>query len=246
MQLHYADVVIKIGAEEIDTGNKIVRDITYNGRKCHLKWKSNANREYQTVIWYKSPFIYDFLDFNDGLAAAELNEKCGYIDSSGRVVISFQYDRTEEFRNGFAPICLRGDSWGFVDKTGKEVIPCKYDEVHHFFDGRAFICEKGNTLFGYIDEKGKKVVSCLHNLLWDGCGLYSHHDFSEGFAIVCNAHPFAYQCGYIDKDGVPITPLKYHCAKPFNEGLGAVRSKEGWGFVDKTGVEVIPCAYSDA
>ncbi|MBR2398831.1 MAG: WG repeat-containing protein, partial [Alistipes sp.] len=144
LQLHYADVVIKIGAEEIDTGNKIVRDITYNGRKCHLKWKSNANREYQTVIWYKSPFIYDFLDFNDGLAAAELNEKCGYIDSSGRVVISFQYDRTEEFRNGFAPICLRGDGWGFVDKTGKEVIPCKYDEVHHFFDGRAFICEKGN------------------------------------------------------------------------------------------------------
>lgn len=246
LQLHYANVVIKIGDEEVDTGNRIVWDITYNGRKCQLKWKSNGEREYQTVIWYKSPFIYDFLYFNDGLAAAELNEICGYIDTNGRVAISFQYDRAEEFRNGFAPIYLRGDGWGFIDKIGKEVVPCEYEEVHHFFDGRAFICEKDNGLFGFIDEKGKKVVPCFHNLLWDGCGLYYHDDFCEGFAIVRNAHPYTYQCGYIDIDGVPITPLKYHRIKPFSEGFGAVRSKEGWGFVDKAGVEMIPCTYSDA
>ena len=120
LQLHYANVVIKIGDEEIDTGNRIVWNITYNGRKCHLKWKSNGKREYQTVIWYKSPFIYDFLYFNDGLAAAELNERCGYIDTNGRVAISFQYDRAEKFLNGFAPIYLRGDGWGFIDKIGKE------------------------------------------------------------------------------------------------------------------------------
>ena len=141
---------------------------------------------------------------------------------------------------------MRGDGWGFIDKIGKEVVPCEYEEVHHFFDGRAFICEEDNGLFGFIDEKGKKEVPCFHNLLWDGCGLYYHHDFSEGFAIVRNAHPYTYQCGYIDINGVPITPLKYHRIKPFSEGFGAVRSKNGWGFVNKTGVEVIPCAYSDA
>lgn len=248
LQLHYADIVIKIGDEEIDTGNRIVWDITYNGRKCHQKWKSNGERKHQTVIWYKSPFIYDFLDFNEGLAAAELNGWCGYIDTNGRVAISFQYDSAEEFRNGFAPVELfdpneREYKWGFVDRTGREVVPCEYDEVHHFFDGRAFVAKRCE--FGFIDEKGNEIVPCSHLILRDYGGFtYYHYDFSQERAILCKKN--SKECGYIDKNGKEITPLEYWGAKPFSEGFGAVRSKEGWGFVDKTGVEVIPCAYSDA
>ena len=109
LQLHYANVVIKIDDEEIDTGNIIVWDITYNGRKCHLKWKSNGKREYQTVIWYKSPFIYDDCSFAEGVAAVSLNGWAGFVDTKGNIIIPFQYENVEHFQNGIAPIEIFDD-----------------------------------------------------------------------------------------------------------------------------------------
>ena len=248
LQLHYADVVIKIGDEEIDTGNRIVWDITYNGRKCQLKWKSNGEREYQTVIWYKSPFIYDDCSFAEGVAAVSLNGWAGFVDTKGNIIVPFEYEHAEYFQNGLAPIEIFDDvereyKCGFIDKTGKEIIPCEYDEVHHFFDGRALVVERWNG-YGFIDERGNEIVPCCNLLLRDYIGeMYYDYDFCEERAIFCKKD--SKRCGYIDLNGKEITPLEYWEAKPFSEGLGAVRSKDGWGFVDKTGVEVIPCEYSD-
>ena len=249
LQLHYANVVIKIGDEEIDTGNRIVWNITYNGRKCHLKWKSNGKRENQTVIWYKSPFIYDDCSFAEGVAAVSLNGWAGFVDTKGNIIVPFEYVNAEHFQNGLAPIKIFDDvereyKCGFIDKTGKEIIPCEYYEVHHFFDGRALVVERWNG-YGFIDERGNEIVPCCNLLLRDYIGeMYYDYNFCEERAIFCKKD--SKRCGYIDIKGKEITPLEYWGAKPFSEGLGAVRSKYGWGFVDKTGVEVIPCTYSDA
>lgn len=245
--LHYADVVIKIGDEEIDTACRIVRDITYNGRKCQLRWVSSGEREYQTIIWYKSPFIYDSCWFAEDAAAVSLNGEDGFIDAKGNVFVPFEYTDAEQFQNGYAPVRIFDEDeheykWGYINKRGEEVIPCKYEEVHHFFDGRAYV-EDGD--YGFIDEKGNEVVPCCNHILRDGWGgTYYHHDFSEGRAIL--SKNYSMRCGYIDENGKEITPLKYWRAEPFSEGLGAVRNKEKWGFVDKEGVEVIPCTYSEA
>lgn len=248
LQLHYANVVIKIGDEEIDTGNRIVWDITYNGRKCHLKWKSNGNREYQTVIWYKSPFIYDDCSFAEGVAAVSLNGWAGFVDTKGNIIVPFEYENAEHFQNGLAPVEIFDDvsreyKCGFIDKTGKEIIPCEYDEVHHFFDGRALVVKRWNA-YGFIDERGNEIVPCCNLLLRDYIGeMYYDYNFYEERAIFCKKD--SKRCGYIDLNGKEITPLEYWGTRPFSEGLGAVQSKDGWGFVDKTGVEVIPCEYSD-
>ena len=243
LQLHYAEVVIKVGEEMIETGSKILYYVTYNGRKCELKWICNEGEKFQTNIWYKSPFIYDHCWFNEGLAAVKLNDWCGYVDAIGKVVVPFQYNRARSFKDGLAPVELSEYGWGFINKEGREVIPCKFKEVHHFHEGRAFVQEDDNPHFGFIDKKGKKIVPCIHRLIWDGIGLYDNHDYRNGLVPVRNDNNWNYQCGYINKKGGYITTLKYILAESFHEGVAAVLNQK-WGFINTKGEEVIPLIYS--
>ena len=48
------------------------------------------------------------------------------------------------------------------------------------------------------------------------------------------------------KNGEEIIPCKYKDADNFSDGLARVRSKKGWGFVNKDGEEIIPCKYKEA
>lgn len=244
LQLHYADIVIKVGDERIDTGNKILCYVTYNGRKCKLKWHSNEGKEYQTNIWYKSPFIYDCCRFNEGLAAVELNDRWGFVDTKGKVIVPFQYDRADEFKDGLAPVELSESGWGFINKEGRLVVPCQYETVHHFYEGRAFVQEDDGTYFGFINKKGEQIIPCIHHLIWEGVGLYYNHNFSNGLVPVRKDNKWRCQCGYINENGDYVTPLKYSRAELFQEGLAAVRNKN-WGFINTKGEEVISLMYSD-
>ena len=245
LQLHYADVVIKIGNEEIVTGNKIIEHITYNGRKCQLQRVGNDGyrRTFKTTIWHKSPFIYNYCGgFSEGLAAVRLNDWCGYINTSGRVAIPMEWKSANRFHNGLAIVENDCREWGFIDKTGREVIACEYEDVHPFVEDLAYIeeDEDGKT-FGFIDRKGNKVIPCIHRNFSTGYDMLEHHDFSCGVALVRNEQ---YQFGYIDKQGRAITPIVYTWAKPFREGLGAARKDKLAGFIDATGASIIPFMYS--
>ena len=54
------------------------------------------------------------------------------------------------------------------------------------------------------------------------------------------------KCGFVDKDGREVIPLKYDDAGKFSEGLAWVELNEKYGFVDKDGREVIPLKYDYA
>jgi hypothetical protein len=43
------------------------------------------------------------------------NGKCGFIDQTGKEVIPFQYDGTEEFINGWAEVIIDGH-WDIIDR----------------------------------------------------------------------------------------------------------------------------------
>lgn len=64
---------------------------------------------------------------------------------------------------------------------------------------------------------------------------------SEGLASFWNAGSKLY--GYTDTNGKTVIKAQYNEAKPFNEGLAAVRKGNLWGFVDKTGKVVIKPQY---
>ncbi len=51
--------------------------------------------------------------------------------------------------------------------------------------------------------------------------------------------------GFVDRDGNAVIPHVFLEARPFSEGLAAVRKETGWGFVDPEGEMIVPCAYDE-
>jgi hypothetical protein len=64
--------------------------------------------------------------------------------------------------------------------------------------------------------------------------------FSDGLACVCKEGLF----GYIDTRGEWVIRPRFQYANDFSEGLAGVPlGEKGWGFIDRTGKEVIPAKF---
>ena len=81
-------------------------------------------------------------------AVRGINQLWGFVDETGKTVVSFEYRAAQEFSEGLAAVVLFG-YWGFIDKTGKRVIPCKYTKVGKFSEGLARVYD-GFTYFKVI------------------------------------------------------------------------------------------------
>lgn len=167
------------------------------------------------------------MPFADGLAAVRKGGKWGFIDKTGKVVVSISYDTVGAFYEGLARVC-KGNKWGYIDKTGKEAVSPQYDACSSFSEGLAAVKKGGK--WGYIDKTGKTVVSPKYTYAGG---------FSEGLAVVANAGKY----GYIDKTGKVAAAAAYEQASDFSGGLAAVKKGGKWGFIDKTGKVVVPLEY---
>ena len=81
--------------------------------------------------------------FSEGLAAEVCNNgKCGFVDGTGKLTISYKFDEAAAFSEGLAAV-ERGDSWGYIDKSGRLVIPFRFDHAFDFVDGLALVILNG-------------------------------------------------------------------------------------------------------
>jgi hypothetical protein len=97
--------------------------------------------------------------FSEGLAAAKVNGKFGYIDTTGRFLIAPSYEQAAPFSDGLAMVRLHG-LYGFIDKAGQLVIPAKYKEAVSFSEGLAAVLFNPDKWeWAFIDRAGKEVIS---------------------------------------------------------------------------------------
>ena len=108
-----------------------------------------------------TPRIYDEgLGFHQGRAKVKRDGLWGYIDYSGKEVVSCVYydlekfiviptiyDDACDFQEGLAVVKHNG-KYGCVDKDGNEVIPAIYDMIRCFNEGLA--CVKVNGKWGFV------------------------------------------------------------------------------------------------
>lgn len=79
---------------------------------------------------------------SDGLTAVCVNEKWGFADSEGKIVIEPEYSSAKSFSNGLAAVCKNG-VWGFIDKDNTLVIDYQFaDTMYMSENGTCFVCEK--------------------------------------------------------------------------------------------------------
>ncbi|MCL6482347.1 MAG: WG repeat-containing protein, partial [Firmicutes bacterium] len=109
---------------------------------------------------------------NSGLYPINVNGKFGFMDRSGKTVITPQFDGVTRFSEGLAAVRV-GSKWGYINTKGTVVITPQFDAAAHFRYGRAIV--QLSRRYGYIDKEGKYVTP--PTFLWAS-------DFSGGFAAV--------------------------------------------------------------
>lgn len=162
-------------------------------------------------------FIFEYASrFAEGLCAVKrrADDKKGYIDRAGRVVIPYQYDRAEWFTDGRAWVKV-GEADGLIDRTGRWVVePGRYDALYVFSEGRCAF-RKGER-WGFLDTQGKVVIPPIFQPVH-----LMALEFREGLCLVKDQSG---QRVYIDRGGrVRIrSPGGVRFAYFFSEGLARV------------------------
>jgi hypothetical protein len=193
--------------------------------------------------------------FSEGLAPVYRDGSWGFIDSDGKVAIDFEFQEAEGFSNGLAAV--RKEKWGFIDKNGKEAIPYRFVRARQFSEGMAPVEEQSSWLF--IDGTGTPVpgLSGFEDAKSFSDGLapvqvgekwryitpkgdhgffrefYRASSFSGRLAAVQQEENGKY--GFIDRSGEYIVKPTFDDAKPFAEGLAAVRWNKRWGYIRTSG-----------
>lgn len=133
---------------------------------------------------------------------------------------AFAQEATKETQ--LKPIYVKG-RWGYADESGKIVIKAQFDAARPFADGLAQV--------GVLDEELPEVEA-HPNLKW----------------------------GYIDERGRVVVELRYTVLRGFSENLAAAavldaerperpmlgrgsRLNLKWGYVDRSGSEVVPMQF---
>lgn len=91
-------------------------------------------------------------DFYEGIAAVKKGNKWGFIDSSGNIIIDYQYDSVDlGFHGGLAAVKI-SEKWYFVDQQGNLAWKTGFEDATDFSEGYAAVKKDGK--WGYIDIEG--------------------------------------------------------------------------------------------
>lgn len=104
--------------------------------------------------------------FREGVARFRRDERVGFFNTRGAVVIKPAYAYAMPFSEGLAAVCegciemlqgehraIKGGKWGFIDRRGVLVVPLQFLEAGSFKNGRAMVLAV--TGWRYIGKDGR-------------------------------------------------------------------------------------------
>lgn len=102
-------------------------------------------------------------EVHEGLATFQVDDKYGYLDEKGKIVIEPRFAEAKDFKDGLAIVSVPGspDPWprlhGYIDRSGSIVIEPKFASVTEFVNGLALVKVTNDGEDRYIDKQGKTV-----------------------------------------------------------------------------------------
>ncbi|MEP6961121.1 MAG: WG repeat-containing protein [Acidobacteriota bacterium] len=162
-----------------------------------------------------TPGLWSPAHDGDPLFRFERDDKVGFIDAKGKVVIepSLPLHNTEAFHDGVLSLGTQGP---FINTTGKQVLGDELDRVWDFSDGLAPALKDfaGDSPWGYIDHTGSWAISPRFPSYPQGFVS----TFSEGLAAIETEG----KVGYIDKTGHFVIPQQFASGSEFANGFARV------------------------
>ncbi len=173
------------------------------------------NPKGETVIPPNESLIYHFDRFVNGLLRIQnkADNKLGFIDKTGRIIIEPTYLGVENFWDSGLALAYTKPMIpdGYIDKTGTLVIKNEYDHLYDFTEGMAMVMLDGK--YGFINTKGELAIPTIYTFENDVS------NFSNGFASFKNDDG---ACGYINKKGEVVIEPQYKYCNRFENGEAAV------------------------
>lgn len=174
--------------------------------------------------------------WSEGLALLVNNDKFGYINTAGKVVVPLQFIYSRDilgdnlFHEGSARVLLDKKA-GLVDSTGKLILPRDFDDVQPFYEGLAAVAKKQK--WGYADRLQKLRIPYTYDYAWP---------FNNGIARV----QLKNKIGLIDAKGNVLIPPQFDNVSVLSNGFMVVRDSTGRkGLLDESGAWILPCHYHD-
>ena len=175
----------------------------------------------------------------------------GYIDKTGELVCGYEYDRAQDFSEGYAAVAVtdaKGRTrWGYIDTSFRIAAELQWDYAYSFSNGY------GRVFNGTMSEYGYPATG-LYGYVGSGCAYISEPQWSAGesfteagLAIVARTDAGGENCfGMIGTDGQPVISLSWDSISQFSEGRALVSKDGKFGYINEAGEPVIPATWEKA
>jgi len=183
------------------------------------------------VIPLEVPGITFIKHFSEGLGMIEVNNnKWGFVNGKGKVVIIPQFNSVGYFNDGLAWARNENKKIGYINHNGEWIITPMYNEGQEYDSLSGLAMVKINNKWGYVDINGKL------SFFGETEKTYS---FSEGLAIGRKDD----KVGFLNNKGQWVFPPQFEIAHPFKNGYAAVNIDGLWGIIDKDGNWILKPAF---
>ncbi len=197
-----------------------------------------------------------------------LNDKWGYINQKGKMVLSPRFDEARDMSDGYAAV-RTGTLWGIVSADPVKVsLAPTFSTLGDFEDGLA-PAQLPAGQYGFVDGTGEFIIEPqfdfaakfsegLAAVRTDGLWGYVNSSgniaieptfsdaraFSDGLAAVETFNGWV----YVNEEGTTKLDPSFQItdAGQFKDGLAPIQTVDGWGYIDKSGSPVITPKYDDA
>jgi hypothetical protein len=216
------------------TTSTAAKATTTPAKQTSTTTKASANVEVKFNVDRQLYYLYDVdkkqtvkvlpydkvYKFSEGLALVETKEGAGFINQSGKEIVSpnGKYDWAADFSQGLACVGTNDAEGnpvtaGFINKTGTLAIPMTFQHANSFREGLAPV--KKNGKWGYINTSGTMVIPATYE---------DAKRFAYGMAAVSK------MVSMVDEE----------------EGDEEAYNYPRYGYITKTGKQLIPFIYEEA
>jgi hypothetical protein len=162
-------------------------------------------------------------DYSEGLAPVRVDDRWGYVDLDGDVVIEPRFHDARRFREGHAVVNTAAGKVCLVGRDGAPLSAARYASASDLEDGRAVVSSA--TRAGLVDATGAVVLP----LVYDGLERASRNLYRASRDG---------KWGYIRSDGSEVIPHRWDRIGKWSR-LIPVNRDAVWGYIDRRGAVVV-------
>ena len=181
------------------------------------------------------------IDNDNSIVSQELyrihvNEKFGFINEKGKLVIEPQFDNAFLVFSDSVCYAEIGEKHGLINTKGEFILDLSSDiNCVYMYDKKlqVAIFLANNGRMGLINTSGDIILPAIYKVItYDVYGYIVEDTLGN--------------MGYVNSNGEFVVPCKYDAVNGYHEGLMVVATSRKCGYVDTMGIWVIDSIYDDA